>query len=97
MFSCIIIPMGDSGGVKPKETRLSVRIPPSLKARLSAAALVTGIDEPAVVRQCLEAFCAHVEMHGRISLPLHIGDTAPASPPAGQRLGLNEGALAPRK
>ena len=97
MFSCIIMPMGDSGSVKPKETRLSVRIPPALKERLSAAALATGIDEPAVVRQCLEAFCAHVEMHGRISLPLHIGDTAPSPPPSGQRLGLNEPAPASRK
>ena len=72
--------MGDNGAVKNKETRLSVRILPVLKDRLTKAAQTTGIDEPAIVRQCLEAFCSHVEIYGRISLPLHVG-AQPPSPP----------------
>lgn len=82
--------MGDNGAVKNKETRLSVRIPPALKDRLSKAAQTTGIDEPAIVRQCLEAFCAHVEMHGRISLPLHVGGQPASTPKASSRVELNE-------
>lgn len=76
--------MGDNDPVKPKdsekETRLSVRIPPALKDRLAVAAHKTGVDEPTIVRQCLAAFCDHVEMHGRVIFPLTIG--SPTTKPA---------------
>ena len=83
--------------VKTKETRLSVRIPPALKDRLAKAAQDTGVDEPSIVRQCLEAFCAHVEMHGRITFPLTVGGQSPAPPKSIQRLELNEPATTKRK
>lgn len=73
--------MGDNGSVKAKEvekeTRLSVRIDPALKQRLAEAVEKTGVDEPTIVRQCLVAFCEHVEMHGRVMLiAAVIGTTA---------------------
>lgn len=86
--------MGDNGFVKPreveKESRLSVRVDKTLKDRLAQSAKDTGVDEATIVRQCLIAFCDHVEMHGRVTFPLSIG--APVAKPAEkpERYSLNE-------
>lgn len=76
-FLELVFPMGDTRPVPEKETRLSVRIDRKLKARLAAASHSTGVDEPSIVRQCLAAFCDHVEMHGRAVFPITIGGNPP--------------------
>lgn len=77
-FSCNYFPLGDNGPVSNKEHRLSVRVDARLKKRLEEAEKTTGIDEATIVRQCLVAFCEHVEVHGRAVFPLTIGGHAPA-------------------
>ena len=93
--------MGDNGTVKPKEvekeTRLSVRIEPALKRRLHEAVDKMGVDEPTIVRQCLIAFCEHVEMHGRVMFPVTIGSPSPKASPPPDRLELNEELLYPKR
>lgn len=53
-----------------KEPRISVRVNPELKARINEITARTGIDEATLVRNCIEALCAHVERTGQISFPL---------------------------
>lgn len=86
--------------MKEKEARLSVRVPPALLDRLAAAAKATGVDQPSIVRQCLAAFCDHVEMHGRAVFPIHIGGLPlpPQTPgPADQNIRFNETSTPKRK
>ncbi len=53
-----------------KVVRIQVRIEPELRERLDKAVEVIGVPEPVIVVRCLEAFCAYVEEHGHITLPL---------------------------
>lgn len=93
--------MGDNGSVKAKEvekeTRLSVRIDPALKRRLAEAVKNTGVDEPTIVRQCLVAFCEHVEMHGRVMFPVTIGSPNQKPTTTPERLALNEEPPLPKR
>lgn len=76
--------------MKTKEIRVSVRISPALKKRLNDAVERSGVEEPTIIRQCVEAFCAHVEMHGRITFPLTIGGQCASPPDSSSRFQLNE-------
>lgn len=60
-----------------KEPRISVRVDAAMKARIDAITERTGIDEATLVRNCLEALCAHVERTGQISFPLAINTSPP--------------------
>lgn len=60
-----------------KEPRISVRVEAALKLRIDAITARTGIDEATLVRNCIEALCAHVERTGRISFPLSINLSPP--------------------
>jgi hypothetical protein len=64
--------MGDNGTMKNTEPRISVRVEPGLKKRLEKAAAHTGIDEATITRNCIEAFCSHVEKTGAITFPIAI-------------------------
>ena len=90
--------MSDNGPVS-KEKRLSVRVDDKLKSRLEEAERVTGVDEATIVRQCLSAFCDHVERNGRVVFPLTIGGTpsGPTITPERTSHHLNEPQPNPRK
>lgn len=55
-----------------KNTRITVRLPDSLRSELEEVCKLTGLDEPTVVRACLEAFVERVKNEGEIRLPLAI-------------------------
>lgn len=55
-----------------KNTRITVRLPDSLRSDLEEVCKLTGLDEPTVVRACLEAFVDTVRRKGEIRLPLAI-------------------------
>jgi|GEM_PF-3630180 len=55
-----------------KNTRITVRLPDSLRNELEEVCRITGLDEPTVVRACLEAFVEVVKRDGEIRLPLAI-------------------------
>lgn len=53
-------------------TRITVRLPNALRDELEKACQRTGLDEPTVVRACLEAFVETIRREGEIRLPLAI-------------------------
>lgn len=66
--------------MKDKTERIHVRIPNELKARIARVVDRTGIDEAALVRNCVEAICDHFDETGTITLQVTIA--AGKSPPA---------------
>lgn len=80
-----------------KEKRLSVRIDARLKQRLEDAESRTGIDEATIIRQCLIAFCDHVETHGRVVFPLSLSGSTPPRSASNEAARLNEPTAPPRK
>lgn len=58
--------------MKAKEPRISVRVDESLKGRIEAVSRRTGVDEADLVRNCIEALCAHVEESGSITFPMEV-------------------------
>ncbi len=79
-----IAPMGNNGVMTAKDARIAVRVDPELKARIAQIVERTGIDEATLVRNCIEALCAHVERAGQISFPLTV-NTAPGPIPNSTR------------
>lgn len=71
--------MGDVVAMSAKEPRISVRVDQDLKARIDAITARTGIDEATLVRNCIEALCAHVERTGQISFPLAVNAAPPTA------------------
>ena len=59
--------------MKEKEPRLSVRVDSELKQRVERVARATGVDEATLVRNCIEALCAHVERAGQLVFPIQVG------------------------
>lgn len=60
------------------EDRISVRVPKrcsKLKARLTAAAEVVGVDESDIVLAAVLAACECVERHGGITFPIKIDNS----------------------
>ena len=47
--------------MKSKESRIAVRVPSSLKERIAAVQEQTGLDEPTIIRNAVDAFCKYVE------------------------------------
>ena len=76
--------MGNNGVMTAKDARIAVRVDPELKARIAQIVERTGIDEATLVRNCIEALCAHVERTGQISFPLTV-NTAPCATPNSSR------------
>jgi predicted DNA-binding protein len=58
--------------MKDKEARIHVRISEDLKARITNVVDETGIDEAALVRNCVEALCDYFEETGSISIPMQM-------------------------
>ena len=55
---------------KPKEIRVNVRIAEELKGDVQRVLELTGVDESALVRACLESVVEYFDKHGEITLPL---------------------------
>lgn len=87
-------PLGDSGDMKAKEARISVRVDPALKARIDSVCQQTGVDEPTLVRNCVEALCDYVEETGSVTFPLKVAPKKSVASvgvlPATDRIALNE-------
>ena len=64
--------MGDTGNMKAKEPRISVRVDNDLKTRIETVCKQTGVDEADIVRNCIIALCDSVEKNGTITFPLQI-------------------------
>jgi hypothetical protein len=47
--------------VRQKEPRIAVRIPQTLRERLDEVQKLTGLDEPSIIRNAVDAFCNYVE------------------------------------
>ena len=94
IFLELFYPLGDIGYMKAKDARISVRVDPALKDRIDAVCQQTGVDEPTLVRNCVEALCDYVEETGSITFPLKISPKKSAgiagALPATDRVNLNE-------
>jgi len=55
-----------------KNSRITVRLPEALRSELEEVCKLTGLDEPTVIRACLEAFVDVVKKEKEIRLPLAI-------------------------
>lgn len=53
-----------------KEPRISVRVDGILKTRIETVCKNTGIDEAAIVRNCIEAICDYFEQTGSVTFPV---------------------------
>jgi len=58
--------------MKDKEARIHVRISSDLKTRITNVVDETGIDEAALIRNCVEALCDYFEETGSISIPMQM-------------------------
>jgi len=55
-----------------KDTRITIRLSETLRKELDDVCKMTGIEEPTIVRACLEAFVEQVKREGEIRLPLAV-------------------------
>lgn len=55
-----------------KDARIHFRLREDLRERLLHVCKITGLDEPTIIRACIEAFIDHVESTGEIRLPLAV-------------------------
>ena len=55
-----------------KEIRVNVRIAEELKDQIQRVTQLTGVDESALVRACLESIVEYFDANGEITLPLAV-------------------------
>lgn len=53
-----------------KDARITLRLPQSLRTQLEEVCRLTGLDEPLIIRACIEAFVEAVARDGEIRLPI---------------------------